>query len=136
MQALLPKNLRKNNGQIEGLLTKFQNNLRTLLQMKQGVGTERDNDDLRNRIREKKREMIRLRGDLEAKILEYQKNNDGNLPPQSLVDTLRNVFCPCLYSQFAPRTDLYVQPVVKKDRSKKKKKKRGGRNSAAATYPR
>ena len=56
---------------IEGQLTKFQNNLRTLIQLKDEIGTERDNDDLRQKVNEKQKEMTTQAKDLQKQIDDY-----------------------------------------------------------------
>ena len=70
-QALLPDVLRQENIKIEGQLTKFQNNLRTLVQLKEDIGTEKDNDDLRQRITAKQEEISQLAKTLQTAIDEY-----------------------------------------------------------------
>ena len=68
---MLPDALRSENVKIEGQLTKFQNNLRTLIQLKDEIGTERDNDDLRQKVNEKQKEMTTQAKDLQKQIDDY-----------------------------------------------------------------
>lgn len=70
-QSLLPDKLRTENVKIEGKLTKFQNNLRTLIQQKDEIGTQSDSNELRKRIDTKKKEMQAQADDLKNDITEY-----------------------------------------------------------------
>ena len=62
---------------------------------------------------------------LEKAILEYQNENEGNVPRGAV--SIKYIFCPCFFTGFIPRTNMWQPKVVEK--RKKKKTKNSGQGS-------
>ena len=71
LQSLIPDKMREANQKIEGDMTRFQHNLAQLRQQKEEIGTDRDSDDLRQRVIQKMKDMDNQQKKLQELIDDY-----------------------------------------------------------------